>query len=90
MSPIERLRWASAPVQERSIALLWSGLALFVASGGLSVLYEVTPVMKLLLYAGMFAGWVIAAAGMTGYLRCLYGQATAEMRKVHSERLKDD
>ena len=90
MSPLERLRWAIAPVQERSTTLLWSGIALFVASGGLSVLFEVTTVMKLLLYAGMLAGWVVAALGITGYLRCLYGQATAEMRRVHSERMKDE
>lgn len=90
MSPIERLRWAIAPVQERSTALLWSGIALFVASGGISVLYETTNLMTLLLYVGMLAGWLIAALGMTGYLRCLYGQATAEMRRVHSERMKDE
>ena len=90
MSPLERLRWAIAPVQERSTTLLWSGIALFVASGGLSVLFEVTTVMKLLLYAGMLAGWVVAALGITGYLRGLYGQATAEMRRVHSERMKDE
>lgn len=62
MSPIERLRWATAPVLERSTALLWSGLALFVASDGIPVLY----------------------------LRSLYGQATAEMRRVHSKRMQDE
>lgn len=90
MSPLERLRWATAPVLERSTALLWSGLALFVASGGISVLYQTTNLMTLLLYAGMLSGWLIAALGMTGYLRSLYGQATAEMRRVHSERMKDE
>lgn len=90
MSPLERLRWAVAPVQPRSLALLWGGFALFVACGAFSMLGPIPLVLKIPLYAGMFAGWAIAAAGMTGYLRCLFGLAGAEMRRVHAERMHEE
>lgn len=89
MSPSERLRWAVAPVQPRSTLLLWGGLALFFASGGASLLFAVPKVLLLPLYAGMLAGWLIACAGAIGTVRCLYGEASAQMRKVHAERMKD-
>lgn len=46
--------------------------------------------VKYLLYAGMLAGWSIAAAGMAGYLRYLFRQASAEMRRVQAERMQDE
>jgi hypothetical protein len=85
----DRIRWATAPVQRRSLALLWGGFALFAASGGVSMLVGLPEPLLLLLYVGMLAGWVSAAAGMVGYVRCLFGLAAAEMRKVQSERMKD-
>ncbi len=90
MAPLERLRWAVAPVQARSLALLWGGFALFAASGGVSMLGDLPAAVKYLLYAGMLAGWVVAAAGMTGYLRCLFGLASAEMRRVQAARMQDE
>lgn len=90
MPLLERLRWAVAPVQRRSLALLWGGFAVFAASGGISMLGGLPAAVKYLLYVGMFAGWAIAAAGMTGYLRCLFGLASAEMRRVQAERMQDE
>lgn len=90
MSPLERLRWAVAPVQQRSLALLWGGFALFMVSGALPLLVPIAMAPKVLLYAGMFTGWAIAAAGMTGYLRCLWGAASTEMRRVQAGRMQDE
>jgi len=90
MSPLERLRWATAPVERRSLALLWGGIALFCAAGGIAYVFETPLALALPVYAGLFAGWLLAALGMTGYLRFLFGQAGAEMRRVHAERMKDE
>lgn len=90
MSPVECLRWAIAPLQRRSLVLFWGGLGLFVASGGISVLFAVPVVIMLPLHAGMLVGWLAAAAGMVGTVRRLFGHAFAEMRKAQAERLKDE
>lgn len=90
MSPLERLRWATAPVQHRSLALLWGGIALFCASGGVAYLFETPLALALPVYAGLFAGWLLAALGVTGYLRWMFAQARIEMQRVHAGRMKDD
>jgi hypothetical protein len=84
MSPIERLRWASAPVQHRSIALLWGGLAAFTASGGVLASMDAPPLVGAVLYLVMVTGWVAGACGAVGYVRWYFGQAAAEARKQHS------
>lgn len=90
MPLLERLRWAVAPVQQRGLVLLWGGFTLFAASGAVSMLGAMPAAVNYLLYAGMLAGWSIAAAGVIGCVRGLYGQASAEMRKVHAERMQDE
>ena len=90
MPLLERLRWVVAPVQRRSLALLWGGFGLFAASGAIPMLGEPPAAVKYLLYAGMLAGWAIAAAGMIGILRYLFGHASAEMRRVQAERMQDE
>lgn len=89
MSLIERVRWAVAPVQYRSTLLLWGGLAAFAASGAISTFIELPPLVKTLLYPLMFASWFVAACGMVGYVRWFFAQASAEARKMHSQRQKD-
>ena len=89
MTPTERLRWAVEPVQDRAVMLLWGGLLLFIASGGVSAVIEIPAPAKLLLYLGMFAGWCLAACGMIGYMRNYYAEAAEEARKVQAQRPKE-
>ncbi len=89
MSPAERIRWAIAPVQRRSMFLLCGGLAAFLAAGGLAPLFELPGALKWLLFATMLAGWLLACAGMVGTVRYLFGHAAEEMRKVQAGRMKD-
>ena len=89
MSPIERLRWAAAPVQRRSTALLWGGLAAFTASGGALASIDAPPLAGALLYLVMVVGWVAGACGAVGYVRWYFAQAAAEARNQHSLRQKE-
>lgn len=89
MSPVERLRWAAAPVQHRSSALLWAGLAAFTASGGVLAGIDAPPLAGALLYFVMVFGWFVGACGAVGYVRWYFAQAAADARKQHSLRQKE-
>lgn len=89
MSPIERLRWAAAPVQGRATALLWGGLALLAASGGVATIIEAPPLVSALLYLAMITGWIVAGCGMVGYMRWFFRQSAAETREMQSRQPKE-
>jgi flagellar basal body-associated protein FliL len=72
MSPLERLRWAIAPDQRRSLSIVFGGLAVFVALGGLAALFVVPRAIAVLMALTMLAALVVGACGMVGYLRWFF------------------
>ncbi len=83
----ERLRWASAPIQRRSLALLWGGLAAFLAAGWLFTMADLPGAAGLLLYPLLVASWVAAMCGAIGYVRWMLADARADAaREVQPPR----
>jgi hypothetical protein len=78
-----------APVHRRSIVLLWGGLAVFLAVGGVSTFIDLPAGGRVLLYPVMVTSWFIGACGVVGYVRWFFGQVHAEARKAHSLRQKE-
>jgi hypothetical protein len=81
MSPLERLRWALAPVERRSMTILYGGIAVFVALGGLAMLLEPPRSVLGLMGLAMLAAWLAAGCGMVGYFRWLFGAEVDEQRR---------
>lgn len=81
MTLVERLRWASAPIQRRSLAFLWGGLAAFLAAGWLFTVADLPGAAGLLLYPLLVASWVAAMCGAIGYVRWMLGEARADAAK---------
>jgi len=89
MTLYERLQWATEPVEKRSMALLWGGMAAF---GGLAWIYtqEGLPLVAVsLLQVLIPCSWVVAACGAIGYVRWLLGQARADITREKPPRKKD-
>ena len=87
MMLLERIKWASAPVEERSSALLWGGFAAFLAAGAISTLGAFTIDVRIFLYAVMIVGWCVGACGMVGYVRWYFAQAKKEAKEMLRDRL---
>ena len=77
----ERLRWASAPIEQRSLRFLWGGLGTFFAAGWLFTVAEPPPAVELLLYPLLAASWVSAMCGAIGYVRWMLNQARTDAAK---------
>jgi hypothetical protein len=69
MTPLERLHWAIAPDEERSMSLLVGGTAVFIALGGVAAFLPLPRVVNALFALGMLAAWAVGFCGMIGYLR---------------------
>jgi uncharacterized membrane-anchored protein len=72
MSPLDRLRWAIAPDQRRSLSLMLGGIAVFTVLGGLATLFEVPRVVAGFMGLVMLAAWFVGACGMVGYFRWFF------------------
>jgi len=75
MTLLERLQWAIAPDEERSMSLLVSGTAVFIALGGIAAFLPLPRVVNALFALGMLAAWAVGLCGMVGYLRWYLGGA---------------
>jgi hypothetical protein len=80
VTAIERLRWAIAPVQGRSSALLWGGIAVFLGLGALVTYVELPRPVIGLAVLGMAGAWLAGACGMVGYVRWHFGVSSSEQR----------
>jgi hypothetical protein len=72
MAPMERLRWAIAPDQRRSMSIMCGGIAVFGALGGLATLFEVPRPLAGIMALGMLAAWLVAGCGVVGYFRWFF------------------
>jgi hypothetical protein len=69
MTLLERLQWAIAPDEDRSMSLLVSGTAVFIALGGIAAFLPLPRVVNALFALGMLVAWAVGLCGMIGYLR---------------------
>jgi hypothetical protein len=81
MSPLERLRWAIAPVERRSMAIMYGGVAIFVALGGLAMLLEPPHALFGPIGLLMLAAWLAAGCGMVGYFRWFFRAEVDEQKR---------
>jgi hypothetical protein len=82
MSPLDRLRWAVAPDQRRSMSIMLGGLAVFIALGGFATLLEVPRVIAGAMGLAMLVAWMVALCGVVGYFRWFFRSEVDE----HSRR----
>ena len=78
---MDRLRWAIAPDQRRSLWIMYGGIAVFVALAGLAVLLEPPSAVVALMGIPILAAWLVAACGMVGYLRWFFGAEVQEQKR---------
>ena len=81
MSLPDRLRWAIAPDQRRSLSIMVGGVAVFVALGGLATLFEVPRALAGLMGLAMLVAWFVAACGTVGYFRWFFRSEVDEQRR---------
>lgn len=89
MSPLERLRWATAPVQSRSILLVLGSVAAFTAAGAAAILLELPRAVDTLLALVMLAAWLVGVCGMVGYFRWLFSPSSYRQSMTDSSRPKE-
>jgi hypothetical protein len=73
MTPLERLQWAIAPDEQRSMSLLVGATTIFIALGGLAAFLPLPRVVNALFAIAMLAAWAVGLCGMIGYLRWYLG-----------------
>ena len=73
MTLLERLSWAIAPDERRSMSLIVSATAVFIAIGGIAAFLPLPRVVNSLLALGMLAAWGVGLCGMIGYFRWYFG-----------------
>ena len=81
MSLADRLRWAIAPEQRRSLWIMYGGIAVFAALAGLAVFLEPPTAVVTLMSIPMLAAWLAAGCGMVGYLRWFFGAEVQEQKR---------
>jgi hypothetical protein len=89
MSPVDRLRWAVAPVQSRSMSLVLGGVVVFGISGVAATLIDLPRVIDALLALVMFAAWFVGICGMIGYFRWFFNPKSYNPDGTGSTRPKD-
>jgi hypothetical protein len=89
MSLLERLRWAIAPVQSRSMSLVLGGVAVFAVAGGLATLIDLPQAIDALLALVMLAAWFVGVCGTVGYFRWIFSPSTYRQNGTDSTRPKE-
>ena len=69
MSPLDRLRWATAPDPRRGMVLILGSLAVFSVLGGISFLLPPSRVLAGPMVLLMLLAWAVGLCGMVGYFR---------------------
>jgi hypothetical protein len=75
---LDPLRWAVAADQRRSLSIMFGGIAVFMALGGLATLLELPRAVSSLVAVMMLAAWGVAGCGVVGYFRWFF---RAEVRE---------
>jgi hypothetical protein len=70
---LERVQWAIAPDERRSMSLIVSATAVFIAIGGIAAFLPLPRVVNTLLAVAMLAAWAVGVCGMIGYFRWYFG-----------------
>lgn len=73
MTPLERIQWAVAPDERRSMSLLVGAMSVFIALGGLAAFLPLPRILNALFAIGMLCAWAVGLCGMIGYLRWYLG-----------------
>jgi hypothetical protein len=81
MSPVDRLRWAIAPDQRRSLWIMYGGIAAFGSLAGLAILLEPPRAVVVLMGIPIIAAWLVAACGVVGYLRWFFAAEVREQKR---------
>lgn len=89
MSPLERLLWAIAPVQGRSMALVLSSVAVMAVAGLIAVYFELPRSIKGLLALIMLGAWLVGLCGMVGYFRWIFSPSSYRQNDPDSTRPKE-
>lgn len=89
MSLLERLLWAIAPVQGRSVILVLGSAAVIAVAGALATLFDLPQVIDALLALIMLAAWFVGVCGMVGYFRWLFSPRSYRQSESDSNRLKE-
>lgn len=69
MTFFERIRWAVEPDEQRSMSILVSSVAVFIALGGIAAFLPMPRAINALFALGMLAAWGVGLCGMVGYIR---------------------
>jgi hypothetical protein len=69
MTFLERVRWAVEPDEQRSMSILVSSVAVFIALGGIAAFLPMPRAVNALFALGMLAAWGVGFCGMVGYIR---------------------
>lgn len=89
MSLLERLLWAIAPVQGRSMALVLGSVAVLAVAGLIATYFELPGLIKALLALIMLAAWLVGVCGMVGYFRWLFSPSSYRQSGTDSTRPKE-
>lgn len=88
MTPLERLRWAVAPEQQRSVSLVLGAVLVIAVSGAAATLYELPRAIDVLLALVMLAAWLVGVCGMIGYFRWFFSPRAHDLKGFGSDRTK--
>lgn len=69
MTLLERIQWAVAPDERRSMSLLVGAMTVFIALGGLAAFLPLPRILNALFAIGMLCAWAVGLCGMVGYIR---------------------
>jgi uncharacterized membrane protein len=89
MSPLERLLWAIAPVQRRSMSLVLGSVTVFAIAGAVAMFVELPRAINAWLALIMLAAWFVGVCGMVGYFRWVFSPSSYRQNGTESTRPKE-
>jgi len=89
MTPLERLRWAVAPDQHRSVSLVLGAVLIIAIAGAAATLVDLPRAIDALLALVMLAAWLVGVLGMIGYFRWLFSPRAHDLTGVGPDRPKE-
>jgi hypothetical protein len=89
MTPLERLRWAIAPLQHRSVSLVLGAVLVIAVSGAAATLYDLPRAIDALLALAMLAAWLVGICGMIGYFRWFFSPRAHDLKGLGSDRTEE-
>ncbi len=78
MTLLEHVHWAIAPDEKRSMSLIVSATAVFIAIGGIAAFLPLPRIVNAFLAVAMLAAWAVGVCGMIGYFRWYFGGGGAK------------